>query len=765
MSSRKVLVVGCGGREHAIIKALVEGGSEVYCIGTWTNPGIYSLIGNDRYRCFKKMPVQAVVDFAKECTVDYAVIGPEKPLQQGIVNTLLTVGIPAIGPTKELAQIETSKGFARQLMPEYSPDFIEDLYPTVSNEGLSYFEAEITHNEDYTKMLKFIAKHGVDGVVLKQDGLAGGKGVMVGGVDFTNTGFLEEHFYWQRGKYVIEERLHGHEFSLFSFCDGDNLRHMPPVQDFKRGQCGDQGPNTGGMGSISPPPFLTEADIAQAARINVIAIERLFQKYPDQKYIGILYGSFMKCDNGEIKLIEFNARFGDPEAINIVALLHSDLGEIFESMLDGTLVSQQIIWEESASVCKYLVPNGYQAGRKSNQMSGYPLLVPEDADHDNIVYAGLNKFPGKNSPHVYTTGSRALAVVYTADTIQMAALLCNQTLEKICGERTGFYFREDIGPPRINYVDAGVDVAAGNEAVNKMKEYVESTHNDLVQTGGYGSFGGIMRVAPDTDLVASTDGVGTKSMLVTDLFGHEQGLEMLGHDLVNHCVNDILVEGAYPLFFLDYYAAAKIDPAHVTAFVKGLSEACRATGTALLGGETAEMPGVYQESREDLVGTIVGRRELRFSGVRKGDYVMALPSVSPHTNGFSLIRKIKDRLSEDILRTCCKSHRCYLEDVDKIVTAEVDIHALCHITGGGLVHNPPRVLPEGLEIEQTTKSEFRKYEVPQIYHEIQYASGMTDIEMNETFNMGAGMMVFVSAEDAMKIHETCDDSFLYGIVV
>ncbi|MCS6848732.1 MAG: phosphoribosylformylglycinamidine cyclo-ligase [Anaerolineae bacterium] len=307
------------------------------------------------------------------------------------------------------------------------------------------------------------------------------------------------------------------------------------------------------------------------------------------------------------------------------------------------------------------------------------------------------------------------------------------------------------------YAAAGVDIDAGNAAVALMRAAVQSTYTPEV-LAGIGSFGGLFDAAQLRDmrapvLVASTDGVGTKVKLAA-AFGRYASI---GHDIVNHCINDILVQGARPLFFLDYIAASKLDPGQVASVVQGMAEACRAAGCALLGGETAEMPGVYADGAFDVAGTIVGvvEREAllpRLDEIALGDVLIGLASSGPHTNGYSLIRKVlADRLAtaqpdDPLVTALLAPHRSYLDVVER-ARAAAPIKALAHITGGGFVENIPRVLPPGLR----AAVDYSAWPLPPIFALIQSAGNISDEEMRRVFNCGIGMVMIVAPEHVSAV--------------
>jgi phosphoribosylformylglycinamidine cyclo-ligase len=317
------------------------------------------------------------------------------------------------------------------------------------------------------------------------------------------------------------------------------------------------------------------------------------------------------------------------------------------------------------------------------------------------------------------------------------------------------------------YTRAGVDIEAGNRATSLMSAAVRSTYGPEV-LAGIGAFGGLfdasaLRNLNHPVLVASTDGVGTKTMLAA----HANRWDTIGQDLVNHCINDILVQGAQPLFFLDYVASAKLDPGQIADVVSGVAAACRAAGCALLGGETAEMPGVYQQGELDLAGTIVGvvERDAIIDGrsILPGDVIINLPSSGLHTNGYSLARRaLKDHDlflpcealgGERLIDALLAIHRCYLPMVRGVQDAGVRIRGLAHITGGGVIDNLPRVLPEN------TGAQIRRgsWSIPPIFRIIQEAGDISDGEMAHVFNIGLGMLMVVQRSDVDAALGVLDD--------
>ncbi len=326
------------------------------------------------------------------------------------------------------------------------------------------------------------------------------------------------------------------------------------------------------------------------------------------------------------------------------------------------------------------------------------------------------------------------------------------------------------------YTSAGVSIDAGNRAVALMRDAVRATYGPQV-LAGIGAFGGlydasVLKAMQAPVLVASTDGVGTKVKLAAQAGRYES----LGHDLVNHCLNDILAQGARPLFFLDYVAMAQLKPELVAAVVTGMAEACRAAGCALLGGETAEMPGVYQPDEFDLAGTVVGvverDRLLPRPDIRPGDALIGLRSSGPHTNGYSLIRQVFAGVPLDtvfpelglpLADVLLAPHRSYLPLLQsEIQNPQSKIKAIAHLTGGGFMENIPRVLSPGMGAVIRPGS----WPMPPIFQLIQRRGDIAREEMHRVFNLGIGLIIICDKHDANAIQaELSEESYMIGAVI
>jgi len=417
----KILVVGTGAREHAICNAVKD--AELYSIMSNKNPGISRI---SKFQISSEKDIKGVKKFALKNKIDIAIIGPEAPLEMGIVDELQKSGIGCVGPTMAAARIETDKAFMR------------DLFETHNIDGSIVYKVfdNIKDTSD------FIDEFGQD-VVVKPVGLTGGKGVKIVG-EHLEDGEAAKKYVKEiienkisgHSQVVIEEKLIGEEFTVQAFVDGDKIVPMPAAQDHPHAYEGDQGPITGGMGSYSDKdgllPFLDKKSYDQSVKIMQNTVKAV--KNEVGPYKGILYGQFMLCKEGP-KLVEYNARFGDPEAMNVLPLLETDFVDLCSGIVDGNL--KRANFESKATVCKYIVPKGYPESGQADQI----LDVNESKINEEsglVYYAAVNQKDNK----IYTSASRALGLVGIGDSIADAEEICENVTKYVKGE---VYHRRDVG--------------------------------------------------------------------------------------------------------------------------------------------------------------------------------------------------------------------------------------------------------------------------------------------------------------------------------
>jgi phosphoribosylamine--glycine ligase/phosphoribosylaminoimidazole synthetase len=705
----RVLIIGSGGREHALAWACQSHGHET------------SLL--------PELPA------SNAPRPDLVIPGPEAALVAGVADECAARGIPCFGPTAALARLESSKGYARELAT------------TLGIPGPRF--ARFQSNERDAAIAWYRAQD--HPIVVKLDGLAGGKGVTVP----ESADETVQAINATTGGFVLEERMSGPECSLIALCDGASAIALPLAQDHKRIGEGDTGPNTGGMGAYAPAPVPYTADELLATFVQPILDHFARAGTP---YIGVLYAGLMLTADGP-RLVEYNVRFGDPEAQTLLPLLEGDLAEIALAATRGRVTDADMSIRSGAACTVVAATAGYPSAPRTGDAVTLPAI--DQLDDALLFPAGL--------ADGVTTGGRVLSVTGRGEDLAAARANAYRAIEHV--DFAGMQFRRDIGwrapgAALASYAAAGVDIAEGNRAVTQMRHAVERTHGAEV-VSGVGSFGGAFSAKAiaamvDPVLVASTDGVGTKVDLAARL-GRVRGL---GHDIVNHCVGDVFVQSARPLFFLDYIAASKLDADVVAEIVSGMAEACSVAGCTLLGGESAEMPGVYTAGSFDIAGTLVGVAErealLPRPDVAAGDALIGVASSGPHTNGYSLLRKLFAWIPMDVTppgfdrplgEALLEPHRNYLPVLEGAVVSGA-VKALAHITGGGLLENVPRVLPSDIDAIIHLGS----WPVPPLFQLVrELATALDAHELHRTLNMGVGMVVICSPDDVEQAQAAIDE--------
>ncbi|MBI2654799.1 phosphoribosylamine--glycine ligase [Candidatus Woesearchaeota archaeon] len=422
----KILLIGNGAREHVIAETLSKNKDAIlFSYLKSKNPGIIHL--SKSFELGNYNDLAKIKAFAQKTRPDFAFIGPEEPLSNGVVDSLREIGIKSVGPTKELAQLETSKSFTRNLLKKYkisgNPKF------------------KIFNKNNINEAKKFLDE--TDECVLKPDGLTGGKGVKVQGDHFKTKEealaycheVLQTHT-----SVVVEEKLEGEEFSLQCLTDGKTVIATPPVQDHKRAFVNDFGPNTGGMGSYSCEdhslPFLTKQDVEDGLNITKKAADALYRE-TGEYYKGVMYAGLIKTKDG-IKLLEYNARLGDPETMNVLPILDTDFAEICNAIINQTLHKLKIKFQNKATVCKYVVPEGYP----DNPLKNEKIVIGKIPQDARIYYASVDD----REDGLYTASSRAIACLGIAENLEKAEKIAEEAAKSIKGK---VFHREDIGTKRL----------------------------------------------------------------------------------------------------------------------------------------------------------------------------------------------------------------------------------------------------------------------------------------------------------------------------
>lgn len=749
----KVLIIGSGGREHALAWKLSQ---SPRLEKLWIAPGNPGTAEFGTNVPISVENASAIVTFCLQEHIDLVVVGPEAALMAGVTDLLTSHAIPVFGPSLAAAQIETSKSFSKQFMLRHgipTPHFasFRDI-----REALAYLDQVETP------------------IVIKASGLAAGKGVILPeskdqAQQCLHDMLVKGTFGPAGNEVLIEERVSGEEITLMAFCDGVDFQVMPPAQDHKRLLDGDLGPNTGGMGAYAPAPVCTP-EMTRMIGKTVLqpALDGL--RSEGIPFIGVLYAGLILTNRG-IQVLEFNARFGDPEAQVVLPLLQTDLMDIMLACTTQTLSQLNMKWKPCFTTCVVLASPGYPAGTSP----AIPITLPENEPDETIIFqAGTQRQNGG----LVAYGGRVLGITGIGPDLSTASARSYQFIDQI--HFPGAQFRRDIASRAMKsqsaYARAGVNIDTGTKAVEMIRAAVQSTYTARVLSD-VGSFGGLfsaidIQSMQDPVLVASTDGVGTKVKLASRL-GCYRGI---GVDIVNHCINDILVQGARPLFFLDYFATANLQPEILSEIVEGMSAACREAGCSLIGGETAEMPGVYLQGEFDVAGTIVGCVErnqiLPRSGIFAGDCLVGLRSNGAHTNGYSLLRQLfadvnldeclpgEDRSLAEMLLA---PHRSYFPSLWPLLHNHPGlIKGLVHITGGGFFENIPRILPAGLGAIIQSQS----WPVAPLFAFAQEIGSISSEEMYRVFNMGIGMVIVVAPEKVSLLKSLiAEETWLIGEIV
>ncbi|ODV97528.1 hypothetical protein PACTADRAFT_52 [Pachysolen tannophilus NRRL Y-2460] len=759
MSKINVLVVGNGGREHALVHSLYTSPlvNHIYVApGNGGTQNSYSNVSNVPIG-YSPKDFPALVAFAKEKDIQLVIPGPEQPLVDGISTFFKKNGISVFGPSAKASLMEGSKTFSKDFMARHS-------IPT----------ADFQNFNNYELAKNYLLKNSEKNFVIKASGIAAGKGVLIPtntqeALDAVKQIMVDKEFGHAGDEVVIEEFLQGDELSILCLCDGYTIIDLPPAQDHKRIGDGDQGLNTGGMGAYAPAPLATPALLAKI-RSTILKPTIDGMRKDGYPMIGCLFVGIMVSPSGEPKVLEYNVRFGDPETQTILPLIKSDLLEILYAAAEGRLDSVEVNIEKAFSTTVVMAAGGYPESYTKNDEITISKPLPENTF---IFHAGTSILP--NSTKLVTSGGRVIASTAIASTLEDSVKMAYVGVDHVSFKNK--YNRTDIAyrafkqqqsqqeRQAITYADSGVSVDNGNQLVENIKKLVKSTARPGADSE-IGGFGGLFDLSKagytninETLLVGATDGVGTKLRIAQIMNIHNS----VGIDLVAMNVNDLVVQGAEPLMFLDYFATGRLDIKVAEQFVYGVAKGCKIAGCALVGGETSEMPGMYSEGHYDTNGTAVGavvKNEMlpKLDEMAVGDILIGLGSDGVHSNGFSLVRKIieknglsyHDPLPYDNSLTIGEAvlvpTRIYVKQLMPSIKKKL-LLGLAHITGGGLVENIPRALPSNLQ----AKVDMSSWEIPEIFKWFGTIGNVPVEDILKTFNMGIGMVAIVKPENADEV--------------
>ncbi|KAK4123905.1 phosphoribosylamine--glycine ligase [Parathielavia appendiculata] len=755
MSSLRILLIGNGGREHALAWKLAQSPLVESIIAVPGNGGTARLqkVTNDTSVAADDYP--GLVELARKNGVNLVVPGPEAPLVDGVEGFFRDAGIPVFGPSKAAARMEGSKTFSKDFMKKHN-------IPTAAYENFS----------DYDKACQYV-KSISHNVVIKATGLAAGKGVIIPqsqeeALQALKEIMLDKAFGPAGDEVVIEEFLTGDELSILSFCDGTTIKSLPPAQDHKRIGEGDTGLNTGGMGCYAPTRLATPQLIARIER-EILQPTIDGMRKDGFPFRGCLFTGLMIAPDGTPKVLEYNVRFGDPETQTVLPLLESDLAKIMYACAGPVpyLEDIQVKISSKFSTTVVVAAPGYPESYPKN----IPMQVADAPQDTNIFHAGT-KLSGDS---LLTSGGRVIAATATGDSLRAAVDRAYEGVKLISFD--GMYYRRDIAhrafrasdaSDKLTYAQSGVSIDAGNELVERIKAAVSTTRRPGADAV-IGGFGGEVDLSaagyPNAPIVVGAiDGVGTKLIIAQKMNKHDT----VGIDLVAMNVNDLVVQGAEPFMFLDYYGCSRLDVSVAASFVSGVATGCIAAGCALVGGETAEMPDLYSGDDYDAAGAAVGvmlaeQRLPRKQAMREGDVLLGLASSGVHSNGFSLVRKIVKTRGLEYTDPCpwdasttlgealLTPTRIYVKPLlEALAKTGEAIKGMAHITGGGLTENVPRMLPEHLAGE----IEVGSWEVPAVFKWL--GKAVEPAEMARAFNNGLGMVLAVDAarvEDVVRVLE------------
>jgi phosphoribosylamine--glycine ligase/phosphoribosylformylglycinamidine cyclo-ligase len=679
--------------------------------------------------------------------------------------------IELVYPTLEQSRLETSKLYCRQFLDSIGLKYLNPLYMVLTKD--TNLDNVIFGNR-----------------VIKADGLAAGKGVYVYGDHFKTDveaneiviKLLEEH-----NQILLEEKLEGEEFSCITLSWGGIITHFPLVKDFKRLDDRDQGPNTGGMGTISfaggSMPFLNDDELAHCLSINKTVIT-------ETNYRGFLYGSFIKTNDGHIKVIEYNVRLGDSEAVNILELLDSSLLEHLEDPVKNPLSINM----REHTYFRYCVPCDY--ARSSNN-----TIIPVIKNTHYLVDANMQPeaFYLANSQWIHYLGIGLHGLFTIGKSRTCGVFSKDRDINEVIKENDRFigmiygdlHYRRDIGSKMLEmFNNARLNVNSQlnylehldnyNHIITDVKKRIDQHNLDIMNNnpniqvlGKIGDFAnsvgyGGMRCIDGCRMICSVDGAGTKTKF---LESHPQRFEILGSDIVVHNINDMYCNNGRPIALLDYYGCDKLNKVEFSQFISGALKICKEYEIALIGGETAEMRGIFQGGEVEVLGILLGVLEddktmVNGNNILAGHIIYGLESHGAHTNGFTKLREIASKMYGmplEVREFFSQPHRCYVPIVEFLKNIlsglGIDIIGKAHITGGGFKDNIERILPDGKGLKGI---ELDNWQLTPEWQWLYDNAGMEWNEFIRVFNAGWGFCIIVDKEIPTMVLADIENGWTYG---
>ncbi|XP_037232285.1 trifunctional purine biosynthetic protein adenosine-3-like [Falco rusticolus] len=760
----RVLVIGSGGREHALAWKLAQ---SPHVKHVFVAPGNAGTADNGKISNSAVLVSNhtIVTQFCKDHNIGLVLVGQEALLAAGIVDDLKAAGVRCFGPSAKAAQLASNTSFAKAFLDRHG-------IPTARWKAFT----------NPQEACRFIISTDFPARVVRARGPAARKEVTIAASKEEACRAVQEIMQDRMfgDMVVIEELLQGEELSCLCFTDGVTVASMPPAQAHKRLLDGDQGPNTGGMGAYCPVPQVPEVLLE---KINDAILQHVVDSMRQEgtAYVGVLQTGLMLTKDG-VKILNFKCQFGDPQCQVILPLLKNDFYEVIQATIDGKLCSFMPAWSEnSTAVCVVMASPGYP-GDYDKGMEVTGLLQAKELGLQ-VFHAGTTLRDGK----VVTSGGRVLSITAVKEDLMKALGEANRGVAAI--RFKGATYRKDIGHRGIRllkqslgliYKERHLEAVTGDVLFHQPETSLVSgtrsgSHSEV---GGFAGFFDLKASGYDDPiLVSQTKGLGPKLQIAQVCKRHDT----IGQDLVAMCVNEILAQGAEPLFFLSYFACGKLDVEVTETIKEGIDEACRNAGCAFLGREVAEVTGMYSSGEYDLVGFVVGAVErgqmlLGLQRADEEDVLIGLASSGIHGCGFSVIRKILlmsslrysspapgscgDKTLGDILLTPAKMYSPSLLPVLR----SGHVKTFAFIAEEGLLEGISRILPEHVSAVLDALS----WKIPEFFCWLYKEGNLSVEEMAQTFNCGIGAVLVVQkdlGQHVLKDIQRREEAWLIGKVV